>query len=132
MEIGKVVIAQAISEDSAGELFSSIWHKSGSVAEAEKTFTAMTSTQISALLFEHWYFDDSFAACMKYLDNSDNIPPDMEEMVHALEVVRTAANIEEQLSESSIEKAAVLAEKMGFDKERFLLPAMRVKKKFML
>lgn len=132
MEIGKVLIANAICEDDATELFQNILQQTGNIEETERIFTNMTSTQISGLLFEHWYFDNSFAACMKYLDTPDAIPPDMEEMIHALEVIRTAANIKEQLSESSIDEAALLAETKGFDKDKFILTAMRIKKKFML
>jgi len=132
MEIGKVLIANAICEDSATELFHNTLQKTGNIEETEKMFTKMTSTQISGLLFEHWHFDNSFVACMKYLDTPDGTPPDMEEMVYALAVIRTAANIEEQLSKGSIEKAAALAETKGFDKEKFTHTAMRIKKKFML
>ena len=101
--------------------------EAATVAEIEKMFTDMTSAQVASLLFKHWYFDECFITAMKYMDDIDNAPEDVKVFVNALSVVRKAVNINTQLSDESVSEAADLVEKLGFNKERFLKTANRLK-----
>ena len=48
----------------------------------------------------------------------------------AIDVIRTAINLKEVLTEESIKKACAKVQDMGLDGERFEIVAMRIKKKY--
>jgi len=129
MELGKVIIAKEVKESDYIELFIDELKNSDSINETEKMFTDKTSAQIGALLFEHWYFDESFILTMQYLDEVESAPPQIQVFINALNVVRRAVNIEEQLSDSSIEAATQMVKELGLNEERFRSTAMRLKEK---
>lgn len=129
METGKVIIAKEVNDSAYAELFKEELNNTGSIEEAERLFTDRTSSQICALLFEHWYFDESFILSMQFLDDVQKAPLHIQTYIKALNVVRRAVNIKEQLSSESIEAAALMVSELGFDEERFLHAAQRLQKK---
>lgn len=129
METGKVIIAKELTESSYGEMFREMLETS-SVDEIEKEFTDVTSAQVTAMLFKHWNFEDIFSSLMEHADQENQIDKDIEEMVLAIQAVRTAINIKDQLSDSSIEDACKIVTKMGKDTVRFTNASRRVREKF--
>jgi HD-like signal output (HDOD) protein len=129
METGKVIIAKELTESSYGETFHEML-SSNSVDEIEKEFTDVTSAQVSAMLFKHWNFEAIFSILMEHVDQEGEIDKSIEEMVLAIQAVRTAINIKEQLSDSSIEDSCKIVTKMGRDPIRFMNASRRVKEKF--
>jgi HD-like signal output (HDOD) protein len=126
MEIGKVVIATEVNNSDYIQLFQEEIKKSEMVKEVEMLFTDMTSTQVAAKLFEHWYFDESFILAMQYMDDIANAPEDIKMYINAINVVRKAVNINYQLTDESIAEAARLVDKLGLNKERFIKTAKRL------
>jgi HD-like signal output (HDOD) protein len=129
METGKVIIAKELTESSYGETFREMLNNN-SVDEIEKEFTDVTSAQVSAMLFKHWNFEAIFSILMEHADQKDQIDLSIEEMVLAIRAVRTAININEQLSDNSIEEGCKIVTKMGRDPVRFINASRRVKEKF--
>lgn len=129
METGKVIIAKEVNDSAYIKVFQEELKNTGSVEEAERLFTDKTSAEICALLFEHWYFDESFILTMQYLDDVNKAPLHIQTFVKALNVIRRAVNINEQLSEESIEAAAQMVKELGFNEERFVHAAKRLQKK---
>ncbi|MDD2267542.1 HDOD domain-containing protein [Sulfuricurvum sp.] len=129
METGKVIIAKELTESSYGEVFREML-ESNSVDEIEKEFTDVTSAQVSAMLFKHWHFEEIFSILMEHADQEDQIDKSIEEMVLAIQAVRTAINVKEQLSDKSIEAGCMIVTKMGRDSVRFMNATRRVKEKF--
>ncbi|MDD5161252.1 MAG: HDOD domain-containing protein [Sulfuricurvum sp.] len=129
METGKVIIAKELTESSYGELFREML-ETNSVDEIEKEFAEVTSAQVSAMLFKHWNFEDIFSILMEQADQEDQIDKDIVEMVLAIQAVRTAVNIKEQLSDGSIEAGCKIVTKMGRDCIHFLNASRRVREKF--
>lgn len=86
-------------------------------------FTDMTSAPVASLLFEDWNFDEPFIIAMKYMDKIKEAPEDVKSYINALNVVRKAVNINNQLTDESIEAAADLVEKLELNKERFIKTA---------
>jgi len=125
MEMGKVIIATEVNHSEYKQTFQDEL-KNSKINEVEILFTDLTSAQVASLLFEHWYFDDSFITTMKYLDNIDEAPSSVKRYIDALNVVREAVNIQNQLTDESIESAATLVEKLGFNKDRFIKTAKRL------
>ena len=67
---------------------------------------------------------------MKYLDSDNEAPPHLKEIVLALQVVKTAVNIQCQFSEESMKKAIILLEENSLDTSAFIRVANRIKKKY--
>ena len=126
MEMGKIVISMEVNNSDYIQMFQDELKKSETAKEAEMIFTDMTSAQVASLLFEHWNFDESFIIAMKYMDNIKEAPEDVKSYINALNVVRKAVNINNQLTDESIEAAADLVEKLELNKERFIKTAKRL------
>ncbi len=129
METGKVIIAKEVNDSAYAEIFKEELKNTGSIEEVERMFTDRTSAQICALLFEHWYFDESFILAMQFLDDVHKAPLHIQTFVKALNVVRRAVNVNEQLSTESIEAAALMVKEQGMNEERFIQTAHRLQKK---
>jgi HD-like signal output (HDOD) protein len=129
METGKVIIAKEVNDSDYSELFKEELKNARSIEEAERLFAGRTSAQICALLFEHWYFDASFIMTMQFLDDVNKAPLHIQTFIKALNVVRRAVNINEQLSDTSIEAAAQMVKELGYNEERFVHAAQRLQKK---
>lgn len=129
METGKVIIAKEVNDSAYAELFKEELINMGNIEETERMFTERTSAQICALLFEHWCFDESFILAMQFLDDVNKAPLHIQTYIKALNVVRKAVNINEQLSEGSIEAAGQMVKELGFNEERFIHAAKRLQKK---
>ena len=98
----------------------------------ENIYVGMTTARVNTLIFEHMNLNDSFSESMKYLDNKyEEIPDGMKDIVFPLQVVRMAINIQEQLSENSIDKAVEMLQKHSYNEEAFKRVAKRIKIKYM-
>lgn len=126
MEIGKVIIVNEVNNSDYIEIFQDEIKQSIDIVEVEKLFTDMTSTQIASLLFKHWNFDELFITTIKYMDNLTEAPKDVIDYIKVLNVVRKAININNILTDESIEEAAILVENLGLNKKRFLQTAIRL------
>ena len=129
MEMGKVIISTEVNSSEYIQLFQDELKQNKNEEDVEVMFTEMTSAKIGALLFEHWYFDESFVLTMQYLDDIENAPEYVKVFINALNVVRKAVNINEQLSDSSIEAATQMVKELGLNGERFMKTAMRLQEK---
>ncbi len=87
----------------------------------------MSTAQINTLIFKHLGLHDSFWECMQYMDNEKEIPTDLKDMVIALQIVRTAINIQSQLTEESINNAMKLVEENSYNSATFQRAIKRVK-----
>jgi HD-like signal output (HDOD) protein len=128
METGKVIIAKEVNDSAYAEVFIEELKKTESIEEVERLFTDRTSAQICALLFEHWYFDESFILTMQFLDDVNKAPLHIQTFIKALNVVRRAVNINEQLTAESIAAAALMVKDLGLNEERFIHAAQRLQK----
>ena len=129
MEVGKVIISTEVNHSAYTKLFQDELKQTERVQDVEGMFTDMTSAKIGALLFEHWYFDESFIVTMQYLDDIENAPEHVKVYINALNVVRTAVSINDQLTDSSIEAARQMVKELGLNEERFIKTAMRLQEK---
>lgn len=131
METAKILIAKDILENKKEEMFLGDLSKHEDIAYVENIYTMMTTAQVNALIFKHLNLNESFSECMKYLDGEQKIPESIKEMVIALQTVRKAINIHQQLSENSITNATKLLEKHSLPTEAFLRAIGRVKRKYL-
>lgn len=130
METGKVVIAKELNESAYGDMFRDALNESLSIDDVEEEFAGTTSAGVTALLFQHWHFEESFIRLMESLARKEGIEPDIAQMALALDAVCTAINVKEQLSEKSIEAGGKVVARMGHDSARFVTTARRIREKY--
>ena len=130
MEIGKILIAHDVLDKKLQEDFLEDLNTYEDIGYVENMHTMMTSAQINALIFKHLHLNDSFSESMKYLDNEHEIPDGISDMVHALQIVRAAVNVKDQLTEYSMQNALELIEKYSLNASGFQRAAKRVKQKY--
>ncbi|MEA1891902.1 MAG: HDOD domain-containing protein [Campylobacterota bacterium] len=130
METGKILIAKETLQNEKQDAFLNDISTYEDISYVENMHTMMTSAQINTLIFKHFNLNDSFCESMKYLDNQQEIPTNMKEMVTALQIVRTAINVKDQLNEHSLNNASKLLEDHMYNINTFKRAAARVKNRY--
>jgi len=131
MEMGKVLIAKEILQERKMDEFLKDLSKYEDISYVENIYTMMSTAQINALIFKHLNLNLTFSECMKYLDSEHETPQNISDMVIALQIVRTAINVKEQLSEESIENAIELLEQNNYNVNAFQRAVKRVKNRYL-
>ena len=131
MEIGKILIAKDILQREKEKSFLEELNEYEDLAQLENIYTMMSTAEINVLIFKQLHLNKSFYESMKYIDNERGIPLEMQETVKALQVVRAAVNIREQLTEESINKAMDMLEKNSLNVDTFQRALKRVKRKYL-
>ena len=131
MESGKLVLAKEIvASDYVGE-FRKGFNECESIEEYERSLIDTTSYRISSLLFEHWNLEPIYVDILKALDEQMNMKKrydaKMQSYIKQLDVIRTAINVKEILTESSIEKASKKVKAMGYRSDLFETIAYRIR-----
>ena len=131
MEIGKILLAKDILQKDKKDAFLRDLEEYENIAHLESIYCMMTTAEVSALIFQQLHLNDNFSESMKYLDNEKEIPEVIEETVFALQVVRKAVNIKEQLTEDSINNALELLTENSYNTEIFKRVAQRLQRRYM-
>ncbi len=132
METGKILIAKDVLQDQKDQEFYNDLLESKDMSSVENVYVTMTTAQVNALIFEHMNLHESFFESMKYLDSEyEAVSDEMKDIVFPLQVVRTAINIQEQLTENSINKAIEILQKHSYNEESFKRVAKRIRIKYM-
>ena len=127
MESGKLILAnEVIKSDYCGE-FRKGFNECANIQEYEKDIIGTTSYFLTAMLFEHWNLEPKYVEILKALD-SDEEPPKFEKEI---EVIRTAINVKEILTDSSIDRASKLVRNMGLNARHFRDVALRLKESYL-
>jgi len=114
-ETGKILIASdIIQEDEATSFYSEV-ETSMDLAQVEKSYVEVTSSEVTAKVFEHWRFDKRFIKMIQYADNPEAAPNELKEYSMALHIVKTALAVNRPLCEQSINFALQKASNAGYD-----------------
>ncbi len=131
MESGKLVIAGEVAKSSYIIEFQQGLKKCDVIEVYENNLLGTSSYYLSGLLFEHWNLEPLYVKMLKNLDfENEIITGKMEYYIDTLDVVRTAVNVKEILTDQSIEKAAIIVEDMDLDVDHFTKVAKRIKKSY--
>jgi HD-like signal output (HDOD) protein len=114
-ETGKILIASAIIEDDETISFKSEIENSNNLAIVEKAYMGVTSSEITAEVFQHWGFDKNFIEMIKFADKPKEASNELKEYSTALHIVKTIIPINQPLSERSINFGLKLAEDAGYE-----------------
>jgi len=132
METGKLIIANEVSKSDYKEEFSRMIQEDDSIDETEKLFTGLSSSEVTALLFEHWNFNEIFVNIIKGSTNPSSVDDEYRKYSQALDIVKTLINVHEIITPKSIAKATKKAQDYHFDVDKFERTLKRVQKKLEL
>ncbi|MDQ1264463.1 MAG: hypothetical protein QG559_1464 [Campylobacterota bacterium] len=130
MESGKLVLASEVMKSSYVKEFTLGYAKTKNVVEFEYELLGTTTYYISGMLFEHWNLEPLYVEILKGLDFERSDSQKVESYINSLHVIRTAVNLKQILTKSSIEEAAKFVDEIGLDAEHFKKVAKRVREQY--
>jgi len=116
-ETGKILIASDIIQEDEDISFYSEIELSNNIAQVERSYVDVSSSEVTAEVFAHWGFDDKFAQMIKYADNPSAAPEELKEYSLALNIVKTIIPINKPLSEQAINFGLKKAKDNAYDTE---------------
>ena len=124
MESGKLVLAkEVVKSDYYGE-FRKAFNECKDIQEFEKDLIGVTSYTLSAVLFEHWNLEPQYIEILKALDSNDalyldSLSTQTKSYINKIDIIRTAINVKEILTDHSIHKASQKVVNLGMSRDTF-------------
>lgn len=118
-ETGKILIADEIVKNDEIVQFKSEIETTANIAQVEQSYVGITTSKVTAKIFEHWGFDELMVDAINYADNVDEAPQEIREYSVALKTVKTAIPMNTPLSERSITITLNFLEKEGLSESVF-------------
>ena len=116
-ETGKILIASDVIQADEATSFSSEAETSNNLAILEKSYTDMTSGEVTALVFQHWGFDKEFIEMIKFSDNPSAAPENIKEYSTALNIVKTIIPMNKPLSKMAINFGLKKSDDAGYKRD---------------
>jgi len=120
MESGKLILAKEIVNAAQIKEFNLALSMSENISQYENDVFGTSSYYVGGLLFEHWNLNPRYVDILKSLDYEYESKTKIDVHVDILDIVRTAINVKEILTEKSIAKASEMVEELGFDVDGFM------------
>lgn len=117
-EVGKIIIADEVVKNNEITQFKSEIATTFNIEQVEKSFTDITTAEVTAEIFDHWGFDEDTVEAIRLSADPINSGIDNEDAI-ALNVIRKLIPINSPLSERSINIATTILEKTSFDDQAF-------------
>ena len=114
-DTGKFILADLILSEKKSDLFKSKISSGNSVKDVEMELLGVTTSQITAQIFRHWKLSDNLINMIEYVDDISNANENFKKKSQILDVIKTACNIKEPLSDENVTKAIKKATTYGFD-----------------
>ncbi len=135
METGKLILEREIVASDYKEVYLKGLYTCESIQSYEYELFDTTSYYISGLLFEHWNLEPRYVEILKIIDSPQSIEQENDDKiriyVEVLNIVRTAINVNEMLTEESILKAAKLVDRAGLNRIHFLQAIEKLKESYL-
>lgn len=112
-EAGKFIIADIISTEKKTEEFKQMVAEGSTIENAEKEIVGMTTSEITAKIFRHWKLSDNLVNIIENVDDLSRCDDSIIQKTQILNVIKTACNVTDPLSDENAEKAIAKAEKYG-------------------
>lgn len=115
-DIGKFIISDMLLCEQKDKQFKAqIEENIRSIEEIEKDFLGFTSSFVTAEIFKRWKLSPNLINSIEFVDDIENVSLEFEKKAKILDIIKTAVNIREPLSQKSVRKALEKAKKYGFD-----------------
>ena len=119
-ETGKFILSDLIISEKKSEEFKNKIASGSTIEDAEKELLGVTTNQITAQIFRHWKLSDNLINMIEHVDDISNANPNFKQKSQILDVIKTACNIKDPLSEVNVAKAIKKATAYGFDVKIFI------------
>ena len=116
-ETGKILIASDIIQEDEDVSFKAEAEFSNNLAQLEKSYVDVSSSEVTAEVFHHWGFDKKFIDMIRYSDNPKAAPEEVVEYATALNIVKTILPINKPFAEQAINFGLRKARDAGYDYE---------------
>lgn len=117
-DIGKYIISDILLlNQKEREFFQKISENLKTVEQIEEDFFKITSSNVTAHIFRHWNLSPNLINSIEFVDNVKNAPKELKEQAMILDVIKTASNIKEPLSDDSINRALKKAKEYKLEEE---------------
>lgn len=123
MEVGKIILAHEVIEEHRESEFSTKIKEFCTPFELshfEKDVFGFDNECIAAKIFEQWNLEIELVEAIRFSNDPSHAPSHIEPYAKALQIVKSAVNIYEQLSEKSVENALNLIRQHSMDEALFL------------
>ncbi|MBU3014015.1 HDOD domain-containing protein [Poseidonibacter lekithochrous] len=114
-ETGKFILADIITSEKKTEEFKTLISSGSSFCVAEKEIVGLTTSEITAKIFRHWKLSENLVELIEFVDDISKCSNDIKQKAQILDVIKTACDISNPLSDDNTEKAIVKATKYGLD-----------------
>lgn len=105
-DIGKYIISDVlILNNKESDFYKKVLENLKSLQEIEKDFFKFSSSYVTAHIFKHWNLSQELINTIEFVDDVEKSPIEYKQKVMILDVIKTASNIKEPLSEKSINMA---------------------------
>lgn len=105
-DIGKYIISDVlILNNKESDFYKKVLENLKSLQEIEKDFFEFSSSYVTAHIFKHWNFSQELISTIEFVDDVEKSPIEYKQKAMILDVIKTASNIKEPLSEKSINMA---------------------------
>ena len=119
VELGKVIIAQAVVSQENLDAFKAALSSKDSVEEAEEAVCGSSTPEVAGEVFDFWKFEEELVAVIKYADNWEDAPEHLQRYCQMLKVVRKAVTLEAQITDSSLADATRLIQEYDLNEAMF-------------
>lgn len=114
-ETGKFILADIILTQGKADEFKEKIANGETIANAEKELLGVTTSEITAKIFKHWKLSDHLTNLIENVDNISKCDEAIKSKVQILDVIKTACNISNPLSDQSVQEAMAKAKSYGLD-----------------
>ena len=114
-EIGKFIIADIILSEKKSELFKNSIMSGNEITNIEKEFVGTTTSQITAEIFKHWKLSTNLINMIENVDDISNVTSEYIKKSQILDVIKTACDVRNPLSDENVKKAVEKAENYDLD-----------------
>ncbi|MDY0181540.1 HDOD domain-containing protein [Aliarcobacter skirrowii] len=105
-DIGKYIISDVlILNNKESDFYKKVLENLKSLQEIEKDFFEFSSSYVTAHIFKHWNLNQELINTIEFVDDVEKSPIEYKQKAMILDVIKTASNIKEPLSEKSINMA---------------------------
>lgn len=129
MDTGKIIIANEVSHSDYKDEFRTMIQSDDSIIETEKLFTGVSSAEATALLFNHWNFNEIFSNVIKDSDKPSDADNEYKQLCQAIDIVKSCINVKDIMTESSINLAKEKVLRYGFNLNKFTHTIQRIQDK---
>lgn len=130
-ETGKFIISDVINNIKKADAFKEKLADTDNIATLEKEFSGFTTSEVTALIFEHWKLSEKLVAVIKNVDDLENCDKAYIVQAQILNVIKTACDIRDPLSSENIDKAMKKAKNYGLDTQVFYQSVVKLQERLL-